>query len=105
MCRPCPMALARSWANSNRAGATSRSVIDLPWRVDISCPPEDAFDRLVQSGALDIETVEDGLAAIIPDGVTPEVVAAALGVKELTVSAAIARDDGSVWMLSPRMIR
>jgi ribosomal protein L11 methyltransferase len=77
----------------------------VPYRIDISSPPDDALDQLVQLGALDIEPVEDALAAIIPDGVTPEVVAHALGVADIRVSPAVARDNGSVWMLRPRAIR
>jgi ribosomal protein L11 methylase PrmA len=73
----------------------------VPYRIDISSPPDDALDQLMQLGALDIEPVDDGLAAIIPDGVTPEAVAAALGVASVRVSPAVARDDGSVWLLSP----
>jgi ribosomal protein L11 methyltransferase len=77
----------------------------VPYRVDISCPHHDALDRLVQLGALDIEQVDDGLAAIIPDGVKPDAVAAALGMTGVTVSPAIARDNESVWLLSPRAVR
>jgi ribosomal protein L11 methyltransferase len=77
----------------------------VPYRIDISCPPHDAFDQLLQLGALDIETIGDGLAAIIPDGVTPDVVTGTLGVTTATVSPAVARDNGSVWLLSPRAVR
>jgi ribosomal protein L11 methyltransferase len=77
----------------------------VPYRIDISCPPHDVFDRLVQLGALDIEPVNDGLAAIIPDGLTPDALAGALGVAGITVSSAVARDNGSVWLLSPRAVR
>lgn len=77
----------------------------MPYRVDISCPPHDAFDQLVQLGALDIEPVRDRLAAIIPDGVTADEVARALGVPSLTVSPATGRDNGSVWLVSPRAVR
>ena len=52
----------------------------MPYRIDIRCPPSDALDLLVQLGALDIEPVNDGVAAIMPDGVTQEVVVRALGV-------------------------
>jgi precorrin-6B methylase 2 len=72
----------------------------VPYRIDISGPPHDALDQLVQLGALDIEPVGDGLAAILPDGVTPETVAAALGVASVAVSPAVGRDDESVWRLS-----
>lgn len=77
----------------------------MPYRIDISCPPYDAVDQLVQLGALDIEPINDGLAAIIPDAVTPDAVERALGVAGVTVSQAVARDDGSVWLLNPRAVR
>jgi ribosomal protein L11 methyltransferase len=77
----------------------------MPYRIDISCPLHDVLDRLVQLGALDIERAGDRLAAIVPDGVTPDAVAHALGVTRVTVSAAMARDKGSVWLLSPRPVR
>jgi ribosomal protein L11 methyltransferase len=77
----------------------------MPYRIDIASPPHDALDQLVQLGALDIEPVDGGLAAIIPDGVTPDSVAQALGVMGVTVSAAVARDNGSVWLLNPRVVR
>jgi ribosomal protein L11 methyltransferase len=77
----------------------------VPYRIDISSPPHDALDQLVRLGALDIEPVSDGLAAIIPDGVTPDAVAEALGVASVAVSPAVARDNGSVWLLSPRAVR
>jgi ribosomal protein L11 methyltransferase len=77
----------------------------VPYRIDISCPPHDALDHLVQLGALDIEPVHTGLAAILPDGLTPDAVARALGVASVAVSSAVGRDDGSVWLLSPRAAR
>ena len=77
----------------------------VPYRIDISAPPFDALDRLVHLGALDVEPGSAGLAAIIPDGVTPEAVAGALGVASVAVYPAIGRDSGSVWMLSPRAVR
>jgi ribosomal protein L11 methyltransferase len=77
----------------------------MAYRVDISSPPPDAFDRLVQLGALDIEPMGDSLAAIIPDGVTPEAVARALNVPNVTVSSVVARDSGSVWLLQLRPFR
>ena len=78
---------------------------DVPYRIDISSPPHDALDRLVQLGALDIEGNAGSIAAIIPDGVTPDAVAAALGVAIVSVSPAIGRDNGSVWLLSRPVIR
>ena len=77
----------------------------MPYRIDITCPPRDALDQLVQLGALDIEPFNEGLAAIIPDGVTPDAVARALGVARVSVSPASGRDDDSVWLLSPRAVR
>ena len=59
----------------------------------------------MQLGALDIEPGTDGLAAIIPDNVTPDAVSAALGADGLTVSPAQPRDNGSVWLLGLRAIR
>src|SRR4030095_8845431 len=45
------------------------------------------------------------LAAIVPDSVTPDVLSTALGVTSVTVSPAVARDNGSVWLLRPRTFR
>lgn len=56
-------------------------------------------------GALDVEEIDGRLAAILPDGVTPDAAASALGVSALAVSSATARDEGSVWVLRPRPVR
>jgi ribosomal protein L11 methyltransferase len=77
----------------------------VPYRIDISRPPHDVLDQLVYLGALDIEQVHDHFAAILPDNVTPAAVAVALGVDRVSVSPAVGRDDGSVWLLSPRAVR
>ncbi len=77
----------------------------MPYRIDIRCPPADALDVLVELGALDVEQVQDGIAAIIPDGVKQDTVAGALGSGSVTVSDAVARDNGSVWLVSPRAVR
>src|SRR5262245_20066773 len=77
----------------------------MPYRIDISDPPHDALDQLVLLGALDVEQVSDGLAAIIPDGVTPDEVARALGVAGVAASPAVGRDSSSVWLLRPRAVR
>jgi ribosomal protein L11 methylase PrmA len=74
----------------------------VPYRIDILSPPNDAFDQLVQLGALDIEPVGGSLAAIIPDGVTPDEVVQALGGASVAVSPATGRDDGSVWLINFR---
>lgn len=73
----------------------------MPYRIDVPSAPQDAFDILVELGALDIEMAGAGLAAILPDSVTP----ADLRWTGLRVSAAVPRDDGSVWLVSPRAIR
>lgn len=77
----------------------------MPYRIDISSPPPAALDLLVNLGALDIEPVGDGLAAIMPDSVTPETLARTLDVAGVQISAAIARDNGSVWLLGPPAVR
>jgi ribosomal protein L11 methylase PrmA len=77
----------------------------VPYRVDIVSPPPDALDVLVRLGALDVEPTGEGLAAILPDGVPPEAAADALGGVGVRVSAAVGRDDGSVWLLSPRAVQ
>ena len=59
----------------------------------------------MELGALDIEPINDKLAAIIPDSVTPDAVAGTLGVANVVVLPAIGRDKGSVWLLSPRAVR
>ncbi len=77
----------------------------VPYRIDIGCPPPNAVDALVQLGALDIELLPNGLAAILPDGVTRDMAAGALGPATLIISEAVARDSGSVWLLNPRPVR
>lgn len=77
----------------------------MPYRIDISHAPPGAFDVLLNLGAFDIEPVNEGFAAILPDAVTRDVVAGALGIASVVVSDAVARDNGSVWLLSPRTVR
>src|SRR5262245_54322179 len=78
----------------------------MPYRVDLASPSDDALDRLVDLGALDAEIATDGrLAAVRPDGITPDQVASALGVERVSVSPAIGRDNGSVWVLGPQAVR
>ena len=86
------------------ARAAVRSCV--PYRVDLHAAGDDVLDRLVELGAIDAErSHEGGLAALMPDSVTPERLARALGVDAVSVSPAVARDAGSVWVLSPREIR
>jgi ribosomal protein L11 methyltransferase len=77
----------------------------MPYRVDIHRAPADALDKLALLGALDFDPLNHGLAAIIPDSVTPESVTSTLGVDTVAVSAAAGRDDESVWLLGPRPAR
>ena len=78
----------------------------MPYRVDLPNAGEDALDRLVELGAIDAEFPHDGgIAALMPDSVAPAQVASALGVDDISVSPAVGRDAGSVWILSPRPVR
>jgi precorrin-6B methylase 2 len=77
----------------------------VPYRIDLRDPPADAFDTLITLGALDIESGEGALAALMPDRVSAADVAKVLGLLAVRVSPAVARDDGSVWTLSPRAVR
>lgn len=78
----------------------------MPYRVDLRNVGHDAFDRLVELGALDAEVSQDGgIAALMPDSVAPGQVTSALGTNDISVSPATGRDAGSVWILHPRVIR
>ena len=77
----------------------------MPYRIDIACPPPDALDVLVELGALDVEQLNGGLAVIVPDDVTQERLAGALGRAVFTVSEAVGRDTDSVWLVSPQSVR
>jgi ribosomal protein L11 methyltransferase len=60
----------------------------------------------VELGAIDAERSDNGrLAALMPDSVPPEQVALALGVEDVSISPAIGRDAGSVWVLRLRSTR
>ena len=75
----------------------------MPYRVDVPHGDSAAFDRLVELGAIDAELLADaGLAALMPDRVTPEEVARALDVDHVAASPASGRDAGSVWVLRLR---
>ena len=57
-------------------------------------------------GALDADVSTGGaIAAIMPDHITPAQVTGALGGVDISLSPAIARDAGSVWILKPRAFR
>ena len=77
----------------------------MPYRIDVAVDRADAFERVVELGALDAEILAPGrLAAILPESVRPDEVARALGLEHLTVSPARGRDAGSVWVLGPRPV-
>ena len=75
---------------------------DVPYRIDVVDRDGSAFDRLVELGALDVEIAGVRVEALIPDSITPEQIAGALGVERVAASAAVGRDSGSVWVLRPR---
>lgn len=78
----------------------------MPYRVDLRHASHDTLDRLIELGALDAELSNDGsVAALMPDRVSCEQVASAVGAEDVSVSPAIGRDDKSVWILSPRAIQ
>jgi|SRR4051794_6152252 ribosomal protein L11 methylase PrmA len=77
----------------------------MPYRIDLLNPPDAALDRLVELGALDVEPIPNGIAAIIPDGITPATVARAVGVDDVRVVPTRGRDAGSIWIVSPRAVR
>jgi ribosomal protein L11 methyltransferase len=78
----------------------------VPYRVEIPHAGNALLDRLVELGTLDVErSPGGGIIALMPDGVAPEHVARALGVDDVSVSPAVGRDAGSVWILSPRPTR
>jgi ribosomal protein L11 methylase PrmA len=78
----------------------------VPYRVDLPDANAATLDRLIELGAIDAEPSADGgIAALMPDSVTPGRLADALGIANLAISPAIGRDDDSVWVLSLRPIR
>jgi ribosomal protein L11 methyltransferase len=78
----------------------------VPYRVDFRYVGNDALDRLVELGAIDVEFAHDGaVAALMPDSVRPGQISSALGVEDISISPAAGRDAESVWVLSLRPIR
>jgi ribosomal protein L11 methyltransferase len=78
----------------------------MPYRIDLRDAGEAALDALVALGALDVEfSTDGGVAALMPDGVAPERVAGAVQGAIVSISPALGRDDGSVWVLARRPIR
>jgi ribosomal protein L11 methyltransferase len=77
----------------------------VPYRIDVHDAAGDTFDRLVDLGALDIEPIGGGVAAIMPNDVDVARVASVLGHDDVRVSPARGRDGDSVWVLRPRPVR
>ncbi len=78
---------------------------DVPYRIDLTDAPADALDRLIDLGALDVDAVGHGLAALLPDDVSLARVAAALGLDDVRATKALGRDEDSVWILRQRPLR
>ena len=75
----------------------------MPYRIDLRDPKGIALLRLIDLGALDVEASAGAqVLAVMPDSITPQQVASALGIDEISVSAAAGRDADSVWLLAPR---
>jgi ribosomal protein L11 methyltransferase len=80
--------------------------VTVPYRVDIRSAGLETFDTLVELGALDAEPLgRDGIAAVMPDAVSPGQLEALLGTGPLAISPAVSRDEGSVWVLTVRPVR
>jgi ribosomal protein L11 methyltransferase len=79
----------------------------MPYRIDLRGAAADAFDRLVELGAIDVEPVDGGMAAIMPDGITADAVARAFALDpgDVRVTPARGRDSESIWMLTPRPVQ
>jgi ribosomal protein L11 methyltransferase len=78
----------------------------MPYRIDIQDAGDDAFDTLVELGALDVEPLaQQTVAAVMPDSVAPADIARALGGREVSVSPATGRDADSIWTLRPRRVQ
>jgi ribosomal protein L11 methyltransferase len=78
----------------------------MPYRIDLRNAGDDALDRLIDLGALDAEQLDDGsIAAVMPDRISREEIASAVGAQHFSISPAAGRDDGSVWVLSPRPVQ
>lgn len=77
----------------------------MPYRIDLASPPPNALELLIELGALDVDSINGSLAAILPDAVSGETLARVFGHDGVSVSPAIARDDASVWLLGQRPVR
>lgn len=78
----------------------------VPYRVDLPTGGDSLLETLIDLGALDAErSGEAGVAAIMPDSLSPATLRQALRTRNLRISPALGRDSGSVWALTPRPVR
>ena len=73
----------------------------MPYRIDFRDTTGKAIERLIDLGALDVSSQGHQISALMPDRLTPQQIATALGV-DFAVSPAVGRDADSVWLLVPR---
>jgi ribosomal protein L11 methyltransferase len=74
----------------------------MPYCLELRGVPEGALERLIELGALDVDASPDGrVRALMPDAVLPGVAARVARAEDYSVSAAVSRDAGSVWVLRP----
>jgi ribosomal protein L11 methyltransferase len=77
----------------------------MPYRIDFRDAASGCLlERLIELGALDTELSNGVLSAVMPDCVTADEVAQTLGIADISISPAIGRDEGSVWVLNPRPV-
>lgn len=78
----------------------------MPYRIDFERLDEGRVLRLLDLSPLDIEIGAGGrVAALMPDAVTPDIVARAADTAALRVTPATGRDADSVWRLGPRAVQ
>ena len=73
----------------------------MPYRIDLRDTTGNAIERLIDLGALDVISQGHHVSALMPDRITSQQIATALGV-DVTTSPAVGRDADSVWLLTPR---
>ena len=75
----------------------------MPYRIDFRDTTENAIERLIDLGALDVTSQGHRVSALMPDRISPQQIATVLGV-DVTTSPAVGRDADSVWVLKPRSV-
>ena len=69
----------------------------VPYRIDIDDAPDDALESLIDLGALDVEVIGEGLAALLPDDVSVGRVSETLGRDDIRVTQAEGRLETRRW--------